>query len=141
MTVSGLHHINIRTTDLAETQKFYEDIIGLHVGPRPPFPGAGIWLYAEGGDHPWVHISMADNANGVASGPDEGFGHIAFSVAQMKPLLDKLESNGIEYDLHASAGREWAQLFFYDPSGVYLEFTCAMADAEGEGLEVLERSR
>ena len=79
MAIKGLHHVNIRTTDLAATQKFYEDIVGLYVGPRPNFAGAGIWLYA--GDHPWVHVSMANVATGGQDVPDEGFNHIAFSVS------------------------------------------------------------
>jgi catechol 2,3-dioxygenase-like lactoylglutathione lyase family enzyme len=101
MAVSRLHHVNIRTTDLDATQKFYEDVVGLEVGPRPPFGNPGVWLYAEG--HPWVHVSIADAANQGEEGADEGF--------------------------------------FNDPNGVQLEFTCALADAEADGLAVPDRQR
>ncbi len=138
MAVSALHHVNIRTTDLETTQKFYEDVVGLYVGPRPPFAGAGIWLYS--GDHPWVHVSMAQNANGDAKVADEGFNHIAFSTADLKAMLDILEDRKIEYQLRASPDRQLAQLFYDDPNGVHLEFTCSMADAEAEGVEVPDRS-
>jgi catechol 2,3-dioxygenase-like lactoylglutathione lyase family enzyme len=139
MGVSALHHLNIRTTDVATTQKFYEDILGLYVGPRPPFPGAGIWLYS--GDHPWVHVSMAKNASGESDGQDDGFGHIAFAVDDLKAMMDKLEERGIEHDLHASPDRQLAQLFFHDPNGVHLEFTCSVAEAEAQGVEVPDRQR
>ena len=137
MAIKGFHHVNIRTTDLAATQKFYEDIVGLYVGPRPNFAGAGVWLYSD--DHPWVHVSMANVANGGEEVPDEGFNHIAFSISGMKEMTDKLESNGIEYHLRASPDRGLAQLFFDDPSGVNLEFTCPMEVADAEGVEVPDR--
>ncbi len=139
MGVSALHHLNIRTTDVDATQKFYEDIVGLHVGPRPAFPGPGIWLYA--GDHPWVHVSMAEKSSGDDNLKADGFGHIAFAVDDLKTLMDKLADNNIEHDLHAGPGRQLAQLFFHDPNGVHLEFTCPLADAEAQGVEVPDRRR
>jgi catechol 2,3-dioxygenase-like lactoylglutathione lyase family enzyme len=139
MGISRLHHVNIRTTDLDATRKFYEDVVGLEAGPRPPFGNPGVWLYAEG--HPWVHVSIADAANQGEEGADEGFGHIAFDLSDMNGLVKNLDGHGIDYDLHASPDRRLAQLFFYDPNGVQLEFTCALADAESDGLAVPDRSR
>ena len=40
-----LNHYSIRTTDMAATERFYVDVLGLTVGPRPPFPFPGLWLY------------------------------------------------------------------------------------------------
>ena len=139
MEVSGLHHINIRTMDVDATQVFYEEIVGLHVGPRPNFAGAGIWLYA--GDHPWVHISMADEAMDGKKVPDEGFAHIAFDMTGMKGMVDKLEDQSIKHILRPSPDRRPAQLFFHDPNGVELEFTCSLPDAEADGLEIPDRPR
>ncbi len=136
MEVSRLHHVNIRTTDLEATQKFYEDIVGLKIGPRPDFARAGIWLWND--DHPWVHVSMAETADGGQE-RDEGFGHIAFEISGLKELIDKLGAEGIEYQLRASPGREMAQLFFDDPSGVHLEFTCPMTIADAEGVDAPDR--
>ena len=93
MEVSGLHHVNIRTMDVDATQVFYEESVGLHVGPRPNFADAEIWLYS--GDHPWVHISIADAAMNGQEVPDEGFAHIAFDMTGMKGMVDKLEGQGI----------------------------------------------
>ena len=41
-----LNHFSIRTLDLPACQHFYCDVLGLAVGPRPPFPFPGLWLYA-----------------------------------------------------------------------------------------------
>ena len=43
MSVGVLDHFNIRTRKLADTVRFYEDILGLEKGARPDFafPGPG----------------------------------------------------------------------------------------------------
>lgn len=41
----SLNHFSIRTTDLDATRAFYETVLGLSVGPRPPFPFPGLWMY------------------------------------------------------------------------------------------------
>ena len=40
-----LNHFSIRTTDLEASRRFYADVLGLSVGPRPPFPFPGLWMY------------------------------------------------------------------------------------------------
>ena len=44
-----LNHFSIRTTDLDASRRFYADVLGLSVGPRPDFPFPGLWMYR--GDH------------------------------------------------------------------------------------------
>ena len=44
-----LNHYSIRTTDLEASRRFYADVLGLTVGPRPDFPFPGLWMYR--GDH------------------------------------------------------------------------------------------
>ena len=45
MPLTQLDHCSIRTALLEETRKFYVDVLGLTVGPRPDFPFPGVWLY------------------------------------------------------------------------------------------------
>ena len=42
----SLNHFSIRTYDLEACRRFYADLLGLVVGPRPDFPFPGLWLYA-----------------------------------------------------------------------------------------------
>ena len=44
-----INHLSIRTLDMESTRRFYVDLLGLSVGPRPAFPFPGLWLYR--GDH------------------------------------------------------------------------------------------
>ena len=43
-----LDHFNIRTRKLADTVRFYEDVLGLEKGDRPNFAFPGAWMYSEG---------------------------------------------------------------------------------------------
>ena len=43
-----LDHFNIRTRKLADTVRFYEDVLGLEKGARPNFAFPGAWMYSEG---------------------------------------------------------------------------------------------
>src|SRR5690348_18488124 len=48
VSVGTLDHFNIRTRNLSDTVRFYEDILGLEKGPRPNFAFPGAWMYSEG---------------------------------------------------------------------------------------------
>ncbi len=76
MSVGVLDHFNIRTRNLADTVRFYEDVLGLEKGPRPNFAFPGAWMYSEG--KAVVHlvdISKTDEAQK----PDSGVvHHVAF---------------------------------------------------------------
>ena len=54
VSVGVLDHFNIRTRKLADTVRFYEDILGLEKGARPNFAFPGAWMYSEG--KPVVHL-------------------------------------------------------------------------------------
>src|SRR4051795_8814183 len=49
-----IDHVTIATDDLETTVAFYRDVLGLVIGPRPAFPFARAWLYADG--RPIVHL-------------------------------------------------------------------------------------
>lgn len=84
MAVDRLEHFTVRCADLDKTRDFYADIVGLAVGPRPPFDFQGYWLYLS--DQPVVHlVREAERSDGrapraPASEPPEtgALDHIAF---------------------------------------------------------------
>src|SRR6516165_5635530 len=55
MSVGMLDHYNVSTRNLRDTVRFYEEVLGLVNGPRPPFDFPGAWLYSEG--HPLLHLN------------------------------------------------------------------------------------
>ena len=117
MIVSGLDHINIGTSRLAETRAFFKDVLGLTEGWRPPFPFGGAWLYA--GERAVVHLVelAADKAESSAAALD----HVAFNIDDYDGALARMKAMGIacrEVDVPGSAIR---QIFIRDPNGVNIE--------------------
>src|SRR5437763_17151832 len=77
MSVGLLDHFNIRTRKLADTVRFYEDVLGLKKGERPNFAFPGAWMCSEG--KPVVHlvdISPTDEQQKADSGVVH---HVAFA--------------------------------------------------------------
>jgi len=136
MSVSGLHHLNVRTTPekLEATREFYEEFMDLKVGPRPNFRFGGYWMYV--GDHPLVHISIREPL-GKKPEPDGdyGFGHIAFASKGLRRLTDKLEAKGIAYEERPTPDETLMQVFFDDPNGVMVEMVFDIAEARSAAAE------
>ena len=66
MPLSKISHYSIRTLDLEATRKFYTELLGFTVGPRPPFNFPGLWLYNgshDSYDNAIVHIIGIDPNN------------------------------------------------------------------------------
>ena len=49
-----LDHVNIRTANLAVLRRFYNEVLGMKDGARPPFKFGGAWLYC--GEQAAVHL-------------------------------------------------------------------------------------
>ena len=48
MKLSGVHHVSLNVDDAEKTGRFYTEVLGLEVLPRPDFPFKGLWLRAGG---------------------------------------------------------------------------------------------
>lgn len=138
-----LNHFSIRTPDLPRCRIFYEQVLGLSVGPRPAFPFPGLWMYR--GDH-------ADYANAVVhiigidrndpTGLDQYLGereasqlhgtgvvdHIAFFADGLGAMLQHLAAQGISPRQRAVPGIGLYQLFLEDPDGVVIELNYPAAE-------------
>lgn len=116
--VTGIDHANISTDKLDATCKFFVDVLGLTVGPRPDFPGLrGAWLYAGGA--PILHLVERD----AARPPDGAIDHFSFAVSDFGAALRRLEAAGVKHlavDIPGGFGR---QAFLRDPNGVTIELT------------------
>jgi catechol 2,3-dioxygenase-like lactoylglutathione lyase family enzyme len=119
MSVGVLDHFNIRTRNLGETVRFYEDILGLEKGPRPNFAFPGAWMYSDG--RAVVHlvdISPTDEAQK----PDSGVvHHVAFVSRGFKGMKQRLQGKGVEFEAREVPGGDLWQLFVRDPNGVMIE--------------------
>src|SRR4051794_8729176 len=119
VSVGVLDHFNIRTRNLADTVRFYEDVMGLEKGPRPNFAFPGAWMYSEGkAEVHLVDISKTDEPQK----PDSGVvHHVAFASTGFNGMKKQLESKGTPYDSRQVRGGVLWQIFVDAPNGVMME--------------------
>ena len=139
----SLNHYSIRSADLQACERFYCELLGLHVGPRPPFPFPGLWLYA-GDTGVWanaaVHIIGIDRNDPAGlkaylGDRDEaslnGSGcvdHVAFFATGLHETLAKLQARGLDGRERTVPLLNLHQVFVDDPNGVVVELNFPAAE-------------
>jgi len=132
MPAESLNHYTIQARDLEKTKDFYEQIVGLKVGDRPPLAFPGYWLYCGG--TPTVHLlGYQAQAKVIPDGPsypaETGrLDHIAFSCVGLKDMKATLQAHGVKYDERVLPRLNMTQLFYLDPDGIAVE--CNFPPAE-----------
>lgn len=112
--LQALDHVTLRSTDLVRTLAFYERVLGLRAGPRPPFGVSGAWLYAQ--TRPVLHV-----VEGPIGGRGGAIDHVAFEASGRAALSARLESAGVPFELVALPDGSALQMFLFDPDGARLE--------------------
>jgi catechol 2,3-dioxygenase-like lactoylglutathione lyase family enzyme len=116
MAVTGMNHFTIVTDALEDTVQFYQELLGLRTGYRPPMSFPGAWMYCD--DEPVLHIIN----KGVLPVEKAGIlDHMAFSATDLNGTLATLKSRGLVYDLRRQKETGVWQLFFHDPNGARVE--------------------
>lgn len=139
----SLNHYSIRASDLDACRRFYVDVLGLQVGPRPAFPFPGLWLY-EGDTTVWanavVHIIGVDRSDPAGlkaylGDRDEvdlkGTGvvdHIAFFATGLAAMREKLERLAMPRRERTVPNLGLHQVFVDDPNGVVIELNYPAAE-------------
>jgi catechol 2,3-dioxygenase-like lactoylglutathione lyase family enzyme len=125
MPAESLNHYTIQARDVEKTKDFYEQIVGLKVGDRPPLNFPGYWLYCGG--TPTVHLlGYKADEKVISDGPsypaDTGrLDHIAFSCVGLKDMKANLQAHDIKYDERVLPRLNMTQLFYLDPDGIAVE--------------------
>jgi catechol 2,3-dioxygenase-like lactoylglutathione lyase family enzyme len=121
MATTGLNHINFHAHRplLDEMRDFYRDVVGLAVGPRPPFRMFGYWLYA--GDLPVVHLYEAADDEVRDTAQVNTFDHIAFSATDPDAVEARLNALNVPYRVTAVPATAMKQIFVEDPAGNSVE--------------------
>jgi catechol 2,3-dioxygenase-like lactoylglutathione lyase family enzyme len=112
----GLNHVSVVARDLAESIRFYVDVLGLEPLPTPDFGFPVQWLRA--GD---LQVHLFER-------PDEPptYAHLAFTVDDVVAVYERardlriLDHTSFGYAIAQLPGGE-AQLYIRDPAGNLLE--------------------
>ncbi len=139
MPAQSLNHYTIKVRDLERTKDFYQDVVGLKAGERPPLPFPGYWLYC--GDVPTVHL-IGHRAEDpvITDGPSDPaptgrLDHIAFSCNGLKEMRSNLNAHGIKFDERVLPRLNMTQLFYLDPDGISVECNFDAAETEAPGMK------
>lgn len=127
MPIQGFAHINVSTSDLARSRRFYAEIIGLTDGHRPPFASVGAWMYLN--DQPIVHISTARTPL-PPTGKVDAFDHVALWTKDIPYYRDLLKKHSIKFVEFGVPQTSQYQLFFKDPDGTEIELIFSGEEAK-----------
>jgi catechol 2,3-dioxygenase-like lactoylglutathione lyase family enzyme len=118
MSAVSLNHYNVRTHDLEAMRRFYEEVVGLKSGPRPPFDFPGLWLYSGDGVAVLhlVGVETLDRAKNTGS-----LDHIAFLCDGFEQARERIVGSGVPFRESLVPGSGLRQLFVLDPEGVKIE--------------------
>ncbi|RVU33768.1 glyoxalase [Hwanghaeella grinnelliae] len=116
MPIQTLDHINIRTAHLKPMIAWYQEVLGLTLGPRPNFSFGGAWLYA--GDVAIVHLVEVGEQPGMADTLQ--LEHFALSATDKEGFLAKLGAAGIPNRVNTLADFGITQVNIHDPDGNHI---------------------
>lgn len=114
------HHIHFANLQVEEQRAWYEKTFGARLGMSGRFKAAEI---------PGVDLRWNASAKALPGTKGCSVDHIGFEVANLEAFCQKLEADGIKFDL---PWRAMPQLgisiaFLTDPWGVYIELTEGLA--------------
>ena len=123
MRVDALDHVNISTSDVEASARFYADL--LELDPRcnaaQQSPDEGRWLY-DHNDHPIIHLRRFA-AEGESTG---AIHHVAFACAGMAEMIERLRTRNIAFSVNnGNYTGGLKQIFVKDPHGILLELNFA----------------
>ena len=116
--VRGLDHVSLLVGDAEAACRFYVEVLGLEVLPRPDLGFPGAWL-SLGADQA-LHLLELPDPDPRDGRPEHGGRdrHFALRVAATAPFAARLAERGIAFT-RSRSGRD--ALFFRDPDGNAVE--------------------
>ena len=113
--VTRIHHASVNTAGKQEeTARFYRDVLGMSLAPRPDLGVDGAWFEAGPGGQ--VHLI---DAQPLGAGIDPIGNHYCLAVDDLDAAVANFEQAGIEF-FRIGGGRD-AQVFVTDPAGNTIE--------------------
>ena len=126
MPLHRLDHVNLLTANLAGMVDWYERILGMKNGERPPFSIGGAWLYLDGS--PIVHLVEVDRHRDTFEPKIE---HFAISGTGLRDLIALLDDNRVPYRIGTVPDMPLVQVNVHDPDGNHIHLDFHRDEAEG----------
>jgi catechol 2,3-dioxygenase-like lactoylglutathione lyase family enzyme len=129
MPLTELNHYFVRANDLEQTRRFYCEVLGFEVMPRPDFPFPGYWLGVAGkvqvhmGPHGIANSELYYLGTSPRSATDDTgvVDHVAFLATQPEAFAARFAEAGIAARKRYFAEFKLFQMFVRDPNGLTIE--------------------
>ena len=129
MPVTELNHYFVRANDLERSRRFYCDVLGFEVMPRPDFPFPGYWLGVGGKIQ--VHMAPHGIPNSelyyvgtTAASATDNTGvvdHIAFLATDPEKFAQRFDGLGLACRRRYFPEFKLFQMFVKDPNELTIE--------------------
>jgi len=139
MSIEEFDHYTVRTADIAASQRFYEQGLGLRCEPRPGATIPAILVFVGG--QAMVHIfqaatemeavfaRMQPQDEDMANWRTGRMHHIAFRARGLADVRARLQTQGIAFTERSLPAQDKHLIVLKDPDGVELEIQFALAEA------------
>jgi catechol 2,3-dioxygenase-like lactoylglutathione lyase family enzyme len=155
-TARGVHHLALNTDDMKMTIDFYASVLGmplvhalkvppgLGTGPanrgNPPYENLRHYFFDAGGDSLLAFFEIPKGAK--PKGDRDAIAamqHVSFSVTEerFEEVRSRLAAAGVSTLGPIHVGTQTWSIYFFDPNGIRLEFSCQRGD--GADVRVVER--
>lgn len=127
MIVERLDHINITTDKLAETARFYSELLDLTESDGAPgMPPDKVRWMLDHENNAILHLNASDfhrhYDRTVADGADTGpIHHVALRCTGFDMMIERLDARGADYEVNDLTQFGLRQIFTFDPNNVLLE--------------------
>ena len=124
--VNSLDHVNIITSDLEGSARFYAELLGLEPRDAPPplTHQNARWMYDEAG-RAVLHINSLECPRhydrDVRPGPTGALHHVALRCSGYEELRARLVRRGLDHRINLVTAIGLRQIFVLDPNQVLLE--------------------
>jgi catechol 2,3-dioxygenase-like lactoylglutathione lyase family enzyme len=136
MEVKLLEHVNLWTSKMEELASWYERVLGLKRGYRPPFDVPGIWLYIGG--IPSIHLLEVKTMPPPPLDPKHQdpprMEHFCLRATGLKQFLHRLKEEELEYTTLRVPELRVLQVYLFDPEGNHMHIDFPPEEGDEAGL-------
>src|SRR5262245_890562 len=118
MIARRVDHVSFAVRDLARSLRFYRDVLGLAVAPRPDLGIPGAWLTVGDAQVHLIEVSTDFDAGSPPPALNPTASHAAFGIDDYARALAVLRKEGLEVlEFGEASGQMWVK----DPDGYIIE--------------------
>src|SRR5580704_9813127 len=117
LPIGAVNHVGVMTRRVAESRRFYREVLGFREVSRPNFDFDGAWLYNYG---LMIHLIYNEAAGDPEGEIQTRYNHLALHSDNLEQVERLLAQHGVKYRKNEIVDRGIKQIFFRDPDGHHI---------------------